>query len=1229
MRDYSQVTKELEAQFAKRIMYYDGAMGTMIQQLKLKEKDFRGSRYKDHPTDLIGNNDILSVTAPHLIKKIHYQYLQAGADIIGTNTFNSTSIAQLDYSMEDQVDLINSMSAQIAVEAVDEFMKNNPGRRCYVAGSLGPTNKTASMSPDVGRPGYRAISFDELVEAYYQQMKSLVGAGVHILLPETVFDTLNLKACLFAYDTLNEELNVKIPLIISITITDKSGRTLSGQTIEACWYSVMHSDPFCIGLNCALGATDMRPYLEELSKIANCYLSCYPNAGLPNPLSESGYDETPDFTSECLKSFAKDGLLNLVGGCCGTTPEHIEAIVNKTKAMPPREKAKKIDGCLVLSGLEPLKLEPNGAPFIMVGERSNVTGSPKFKKLIKEEKFEEALDIARQQVQNGANIIDINFDEGLLDSEFCMDFFLKLVAPEPDIAKVPIMIDSSKWSVIEAGLKCVQGKSIVNSISLKEGEKAFLKNASLARKYGAAVVVMAFDESGQAATKEDKIKICKRAYDLLVNEIHFPPEDIIFDPNILTVGTGIEEHSNYAVDFIEAVREIKIQCPYARTSGGISNISFSFRGQNVVREAMHSSFLYHSIRAGLDMGIVNAGMLEVYENIEPQLLEKVEDLLLNKKADATDNLVKFSETLQTGDAKSKKVNDEWRSGTFQERLKHSIVHGVTQYVDSDTEEARLNLGRPLLVIEGPLMDGMRVVGELFGQGKMFLPQVVKSARVMKKAVAYLTPFMEQEKDGGQQNKKGRFLIATVKGDVHDIGKNIVAVVLACNNFEVFDLGVMVRCEEIIAKVKEHEVDLIGLSGLITPSLDEMVYNVQEFNRQGIKLPVLIGGATTSKAHTAIKIAPEYPFPVCHISDASLVIEACGQLLGKNSKENYIEKLNIDQAALRKKFSENMKKRVLVDYQQAQKSSPTLNNALLCKPSFTGHKVFTNINVKELIPYIDWSPFFWSWELRGMYPKILESKKYGQQAKELFSDGQKILDLVQKEKIFRPKGLIGIWPANRVGDDVEVYADKSRKKILETFCFLRQQKEKSDPNEPYYCLADFIEDKKNKHIDYLGFFAVTVGGEVEELANKYASEHDDYTSILVKAVGDRLAEAFAEYMHKKVRDYWGYGQSENLSVDDLISERYQGIRPAPGYPACPDHTEKKKIWDLLKVEERIGLSLTENYAMTPASSVSGYYFAHSESKYFRVGQIGKDQLKNYAQRKNMSEKEMERWLAANL
>ena len=1225
MHNFHQIELDLNETLQERTMFFDGAMGTMIQQLHLSEQDFRQNRFENHKIDLQGNNDLLSLVAPKKIQTIHKQYLEAGSDIIGTNTFNSTRIAQADYALEGIVPELNEVSAKIALKAVEEFMEVNPKRRCFVAGSIGPTNKTLSISPDVANPGFRAVSFKEIRDNYYEQMKYLIKGGVHILLPETVFDTLNLKACLFAYEDLMKELPSRVPIMISVTITDRSGRTLSGQTVQAFWNSIRHVNPLSVGINCALGALDMRPFLEDLSKIADCFLSCYPNAGLPNPLSDSGYDETPQFTSDCLKEFSTAGLLNVVGGCCGTTPEHISEMHRKIHADPPR-KIPNTNRAMRLSGLEPLILEEKDAPFIMIGERTNVTGSPKFCNLIKNNDLDKALTIARQQVENGANIIDINFDEGLLDSKQCMKTFLNLIGSEPDIAKVPIMIDSSKWEVIEEGLQCIQGKGIVNSISLKEGEDIFVRHAQLARQYGAAVVVMAFDEKGQAATKDDKVKICKRAYEILVNKVNFPPEDIIFDPNVLTVATGMQEHNRYALDFIEAVFSIKKECPFARISGGISNISFSFRGLNIIREAMHSSFLYHTIKSGLDMGIVNAGMLEVYEEIDPELLKHVEDVLLNRDDNATEKLILLSEKFKNSKEKKKKNTLEWRNNPYNKRLEHSIIQGIVEFVEQDTEEARKSLPRPLDVIEGPLMDGMKVVGVLFGEGKMFLPQVVKSARVMKKAVAYLTPFMEKDKENSQRSSNARFLIATVKGDVHDIGKNIVSVVLACNNYEVIDLGVMVRCETIVEKAKELEVDFIGLSGLITPSLEEMIFNCKEFQRCDFQIPILIGGATTSKAHTAIKIAPAYHGAVCHVSDASLVVNVCNSL--KKKTPEFLKDLKDQQQKLRERHQNSKEQKVLIPIENAQKLGFSQDSEYeISTPSFTGVKLIQEFSLEDIANFIDWSPFFWTWELKGMYPQILRSKKYGQQATELFKDAQEILaEFIKFDKI-KPKAVIGIWPANKVGDDVEIYSDTSKSEILTHLCFLRQQKKKEN-GSPYLCLSDFIAEKSSGLNDYIGCFALTSGAEIEQIASDFEKDHDDFKSILIKAIGDRLAEAYAELLHKHVRDLWGFGMKEQLSIDDLIKEKYRGIRPAPGYPACPDHTEKEKIWNLLDVEKHTGIKLTENYAMLPGNAVSGYYFSHPQAKYFRVGQIAEDQIINYAQRKRLDAKSVESWLQQN-
>ena len=1224
----TQAHTDLLSSLSKRIVFMDGAMGTMIQQHKLEEADFRGDRFKDHAKDLKGNNDLLSLTRPDIIKDIHLEYLRAGADIIETNTFSGTKVAQKDYDLESAVHDINFESAKLAKEACLQVEKET-GRRCFVAGAMGPTNRTASMSPDVNNPAFRAISFDELREDYYQQAKSLMEGGADILLPETTFDTLNLKAALFAISQLKDERNEDIPVMISITITDQSGRTLSGQTVEACWNSIRHANPISVGINCALGAREMRPFMAELSRIAPVYTSCYPNAGLPNPLSATGYDETPDITGKLMQEFAQDGLLNLVGGCCGTTPAHIASIVEHVSKVEARKIPENFSA-MRLSGLEPLNIindqKDRSTKFFMVGERTNVTGSPRFSKLIKEDNYEKALEVARQQVENGANIIDINFDEGLIDGIACMTKFLNLVAAEPDISRVPIMIDSSKWEIIEAGLKCVQGKCIVNSISLKDGEEAFLAKAKLIKNYGAATVVMAFDEKGQAATKEDKVRICTRAYKLLVEEADFDPLDIIFDPNILTVATGMEEHANYAVDFIEAVREIKEKCPGVLTSGGVSNLSFSFRGNNIVREAMHSAFLYHAIEAGFDMGIVNAGMLEIYEQIKPDLKEKVENVLFNRSSEATDELIDFAEQFK-GVSNKKDRNDlSWREGSLQDRITHSIVRGVLEFVDEDTEEARASLARPLDVIEGPLMNAMRVVGDLFGSGKMFLPQVVKSARVMKKAVAYLEPFMEEEKaKNPNQKEQGIFLIATVKGDVHDIGKNIVAVVLACNGYKVEDMGVMVSCDQILKRAKEIKADIIGLSGLITPSLDEMIFNAQEMEKQGYTVPLLIGGATTSKLHTAVKIAEHYSGPVVQVGDASLVVEVCSKLLGDQA-QTYIQDLKETQYKMKENFQNNRTEK-LVPLSEARENKPQIDwDAIdLFTPDKLGLNTWDNIPLDLIADYIDWSPFFWTWEIKGSYPKLLENPKYGTEAKKLYKEAQVLLRDIIKNKRFRARAVWGLWPANSKDDDVTLYTDETRSETLKTFHFLRQQKEQQSGK--HRSLADFVAPEG--YSDYCGGFVVTMGQEVELLAKEYTDKGDDYNSIMVKAIGDRLAEALAELLHKKVRDNWGFGLKETLTSEDLIKEKYRGVRPAPGYPACPDHTEKGLIWELLNVEENIGAKLTENYAMYPASSVSGFYMQYPDSKYFNLGRIDNDQLIEYAKRKDMSEEDMRRWLSPNL
>lgn len=1221
---------ELKSQLREKILILDGAMGTMIQRYKLEEDDFRGDRFLDTKIDLKGNNDLLCLTRPHIIKEIHLKYLEAGAEIIETNTFSSTRIGQSDYALEDLVPELNEKAAALAKEACLEFMESNPGRKVYVAGAMGPTNRTASLSPDVNNPAFRAVTFDELVDNYKEQAKSLLKGGADILLAETTFDTLNLKAAIMAVKKIEKERGEKLPFMLSVTITDNSGRTLSGQTVEAFWNSVRHAEPLSVGINCALGAEQMAPYMADLSRVADCFVSCYPNAGLPNPLSPTGYDETPEDTASYLAPFGESGFLNLVGGCCGTTPEHIKAIATKISELPPRKIPQQREGSF-WSGLEPLNLyEDSEKPFLMVGERTNVTGSPAFAKLIKNNDFEAALQVARNQVDNGANILDVNFDEGMLDSKACMGRFLRLIASEPDICRIPIMIDSSKWEVLEEGLKSLQGKCIVNSISLKEGEEEFLRQARLIKEYGGAAVVMAFDEEGQAASKKDKVRICQRAYKLLTEKIDFDPRDIIFDPNILTVATGMEEHNNYAVDFIEAVKEIKETCPGVLTSGGVSNISFSFRGNNRVREAMHSAFLYHAKKAGLDMAIVNAGMLEIYEDIEPELLEFVEDVLLNRRADATERLIDYAEKFKAGDQKKEKKAEEWRELPLEKRISHSLVKGINTHIEIDTQEALEKFKRPLEVIEGPLMDGMKVVGQLFGDGKMFLPQVVKSARVMKQAVAYLEPFMEAEKKANKSiQKQGVVVLATVKGDVHDIGKNIVGVVLACNGYHVIDLGVMVSIDKIMSAIKEHNADIVGFSGLITPSLDEMIRNAKDLKDKGFTLPILIGGATTSKTHTAVKIAPHYDSPIIHVSDASLVTEVCAKLLNPEKKSQYVIEVKEEQEKRRESFEKSQAKKNLLSFSEArtQKFKASWENYTPPVPEFWGTKVFEKIDLDEIIPYIDWSPFFWTWELKGSYPKILNHPKYGKEATNLFNDAQKLLAQIQKENIFSPKAIIGFWPADSENEDIFLYNPQGEK--IETLSCLRQQLKKEDSPLPYFSLSDFIAPVETKIKDSLGAFVVTAGPKVEEYAKTFEEKGDDYSSIMVKAIGDRIAEALAELMHKKVRDFWHYGKEENLSNEELIKEKYRGIRPAPGYPACPEHTEKLKIWKLLEVDRKLGVSLTESMAMHPASSVSGLYFSHPESRYFSVGPIGEDQLKDYARRKAMSLEEARKWLAPNL
>jgi len=1214
----------------ERIVVLDGAMGTMIQTYRLDEPGYRGQRFKDWKSDVKGNNDLLNITQPHVIQAIHRQYLEAGADIIETNTFNSTTISMADYGMESLAFELNVAGAKNARAAAEAVMAAELGRICFVAGALGPTSKTASISGSVSDPAARGVTYDQLVEAYYEQGRGLLEGGADLLLVETVFDSLNSKAALFAIAKLFEDLGRRVPVMLSFTITDLSGRTLSGQTVEAYWNSVSHFPLLSIGINCALGPKEMRPFIEELSGLAPIYVSTYPNAGLPNPMLPTGFPETPETLAPQLAEWAQSGWLNIVGGCCGTTPAHIKGIAQAVKKFAPRVPPK-IEPYLRLSGLEPLTIRPD-TNFVNIGERTNVTGSPKFAKLILAGQFEEALAVAKQQVVSGAQIIDVNMDEGMLDGVKAMTHFLNLVASEPDIARVPIMVDSSKWSVIEAGLKCVQGKAVVNSISLKEGEEKFVQQARLVRRYGAAVVVMAFDERGQADTVERRKEICSRTYKILTEKIGFPPEDIIFDPNILTVATGMEEHNNYAVDFIEATRWIKQNLPRAKVSGGISNISFSFRGNNAVREAMHTAFLFHAIQAGLDMGIVNAGMLGIYEEIPKDLLVLVEDVLLNRRPDATERLVTFAESVKKKD-KAEIVEDEWRKGTVEQRLEHALVKGIVDFIENDTEEARVKIGRPLAVIEGPLMAGMSVVGDLFGSGKMFLPQVVKSARVMKKSVAWLLPFMEAEKKaGGNARAQGKILMATVKGDVHDIGKNIVGVVLGCNNYEVIDLGVMVSCEKILQTARELKVDMIGLSGLITPSLDEMAHVAREMQRQGFTLPLLIGGATTSKAHTSVKIAPHYKEPVVHVVDASRAVGVVGHLISPDLKPAFAEKNSQDQETLRQQHTGQRVKLISID--EARRRAPKFDwkETEIAQPEFIGvrtlsSKAVQGVTLEDLVACIDWSPFFHTWELRGRYPAILQHEKHGAQARELFADAQKLLERIVKKKLLTAQGVYGFFPANAVGDDVELYTDSSRRHVLTTFRFLRQQIEKPD-GQPNLCLADFVAGKSVAG-DYIGAFAVTAGIGVDELAKQFKADNDDYNAIMTEALADRLAEAFAEYLHKRVRVEWGYGKSENLTIEQLIDEQYRGIRPAAGYPACPDHTEKWTLWQLLDAEKNAGIKLTESCAMWPGSSVSGLYFSAPQSKYFGVGKLDRDQVLDYHRRKGMDLAAVERWLGPYL
>lgn len=1216
----------------KKILVLDGAMGTMIQKYNLSESDFRSERFKNHPCDLKGNNDLLNITRPDVILAIHKEYLEAGSDIIETNTFSSNAISMADYEMQDLVYELNFEGAKIARQAVDEYNAKTPDKPRFVAGSCGPTTRLLSLSPDVNDPGFRSMSFRELVDAYTEQFRGLIDGGADVILIETITDTLNAKAGLFALNQLAKKLNRKIPVMLSGTITDASGRTLSGQTTEAFLNSLTHTELLSIGLNCALGAKEMRPYIEELANKAGTYVSAYPNAGLPNEFGQ--YDESPDMMGVHIHDFIDSGFLNIVGGCCGTTPDHIRKIASLAEGVKPRVPAHP-KPYTRLSGLEPLTLTPE-TNFVNIGERTNITGSPKFAKLILSGDFDAALSVARQQVEGGAQIIDVNMDEGMLDSEAAMVKFLNLIAAEPDIARLPIMIDSSKWSVIEAGLQCIQGKAIVNSISLKEGEEKFIEYAEIVKNYGAAVVVMAFDEQGQADSYERRIEICKRSYDILVNKVNFPAQDIIFDPNILTIATGLEEHNNYAVDFINATKWIKENLPLAKVSGGVSNISFSFRGNNVVREAMHSAFLYHAIKAGLDMGIVNAGMLEVYEEIPKDLLELVEDVILNRREDATERLIAFAEQVKgKGKEGQAKEELEWRKTSVEERLSHSLVKGIIDFLDEDVEEARQKYARPLQVIEGPLMDGMNIVGDLFGAGKMFLPQVVKSARVMKKAVAYLLPFIEEEKRNNpelsQASTAGKVLMATVKGDVHDIGKNIVGVVLACNNYEVIDLGVMVPASKIIEEAKKHNVDAIGLSGLITPSLDEMVHVAKEMQREKMNIPLLIGGATTSRIHTVVKIDPHYDGAVVHVLDASRSVGVVGNLLSEETKSQYIKEVADDYSKTREQYLQRASDKTMIDIETARKNKFQINwdDAEITHPKFLGNKTLVDFPLDELVNYIDWSPFFHTWELRGTYPKILNDEFAGQEATKLFKDAQAMLNDVVKNKKLKANAVFGFYACNSVGDDIELYENEDANKVKLTMNTLRQQAEKAE-GLPHMALSDFIAPKENGKIDYIGFFAVTAGIGLDEIVAEYEKNHDDYNSIMMKAIADRLAEAFAEKLHELVRkEFWAYDSNEQLSNEELIKEKYIGIRPAPGYPACPDHTEKRKIFDLLDAEKEAGIQLTENFAMYPTAAVSGYYFANKDSKYFGLGKIAKDQVVEYAKRKGLSLEETERWLAPNL
>jgi 5-methyltetrahydrofolate--homocysteine methyltransferase len=1224
------VTPALESLLRDRIAVLDGAMGSLIQREGLGEADFRNDALASHPIDLKGNNDLLALTRPDVIQKLHEQYFAAGSDIIETNTFSSNVIAQADYALEHLAYELNKRSAEVAKTAAEIWTKKTPDKPRFVAGAMGPTNRLLSMSPTVDDPSFRAVTFDQVKDAYVTQIEGLLDGGVDLLLFETITDTLITKAGIFAMEEVFAKRKLRVPVMISATITDRSGRTLSGQTIEAFWTSVSHARPLTVGINCALGAADMRPFLADLARAATTRISCYPNAGLPNAFG--AYDEQPETTGGLLREFAESGFVNIVGGCCGTTPAHIAQIAKQVEGLSPR-RVPASDGLSHFSGLEPLTLElasrgtelegERSASFMMIGERTNVTGSKRFMNLIKGGDFTTALEVALDQVRNGANILDVNMDEGMLDSEAAMTKFLNLVASEPEIARIPIMIDSSKWSVIEAGLKCVQGKAIVNSISLKEGEAAFLDHAEKVLRYGAGVVVMAFDESGQAETADHKVAICKRAYDLLVSRVGFAPTDIIFDPNIFAVATGIEQHNRYAIAFIEATRRIKKECPGAKVSGGVSNLSFSFRGNDVVREAMHSAFLFHAIRAGMDMGIVNAGQIAVYDDVPKDLLVHVEDVLFDRHPEATERLVAFAETVKGG-TKKKELDHAWREQPVEKRLEHALVHGLVDFIDADTEEARVKLGVPLQVIEGPLMSGMGVVGDLFGAGKMFLPQVVKSARVMKKAVAYLTPFIEEEKKkgGGVVAAQGKVLMATVKGDVHDIGKNIVGVVLGCNNYEVIDLGVMVPCEQILEAAQKHGVDVVGLSGLITPSLDEMVYVASEMKRRGMKQPLLIGGATTSKQHTAVKVAPKYDEPVVHVLDASRAVNVVSSLLSKEQKPEIDRKNREEQERIRSTFAGGDTRPLLsLAEARANRSPITWRAEDIAQPSFLGRRFIGEQSLAALVPYIDWTFFFTAWELSGRWPQILEHPKYGAEAKRLHDDAMRLLDQLVADGAIQARGVYGIWPAHAEDNDI-VLLDGERRSELIRFPMLRAQRQQSDG--PNRCLADFVAPAGAGLADHVGAFAVTAGIGTSDVVARFKADHDDYHAIMTQALCDRLAEAFAESLHEEVRRLWGHGEAQPLSNDERIAEKYRGIRPALGYPACPDHSEKPALFELLGARE-IGMDLTESFAMTPAASVSGLYLAHPEARYFSVSKIGRDQLEDYARRRGVTSEQAERWL----